>query len=489
MADRDARPDEALEPSERTESTEAGASRREFLRSSTLLGAALGAGGLTGCAASGATGEAVAPAGAAARVELPPPPDSYARAEGFAAPPLELVRMAFVGVGLQGGSHVRNFLRIEGVEIVAICDIDEPRAREVAGWVETAGRPSPALYTDGEVDWRRLLERGDVDLVFNATPWRWHVPVCVGAMEAGMHTAVEVPAAYRLEDCWRLVETAERSERHCVMMENCNYGRAELMVLNLVRQGVLGELLHAEGAYIHDLRAIKFSDANEGLWRLEHSKTRNGNLYPTHGLGPVANCLDVNRGDRFDYLVSMSTPQRGLTLYATQRFGADDPRARQSYALGDMSSSLIKTARGRTILVQHDTTSPRPYSRLNLVQGTKGTFSGYPDKIYLEGVTEGHGWEHDLEALYAKYEHPLWRKLRAEAEGAGHGGMDYLEDYRLIECLRGGEPTDMDVYDAASLSAVCELSEISVANRSQPVDFPDFTRGRWQKRKPLGIVS
>ncbi|HVS14189.1 MAG TPA: Gfo/Idh/MocA family oxidoreductase [Thermoanaerobaculia bacterium] len=465
----------------------AGASRRDFLKTTAWLGAAIGATGAAGSAREGGAG-AARPQGET-RPEPPPPPASYARDDGFAAPALERVRMAFVGVGLQGGSHVRNFLRIEGVEVFAICDIDEPRAQEVAGWVVADGRPRPALYTGGELDWRRLLERDEFDLVFNATPWRWHVPVCVEAMEAGKHTAVEVPAAYTLEDCWRLVETAERMERHCVMMENCNYGRAELMVLNLVRQGLLGELLHAEGAYIHDLRAIKFSDANEGLWRLEHSKTRNGNLYPTHGLGPVANCLDVNRGDRFDYLVSMSTPQRGLTLYATERFGADDPRANQRYALGDMNSSLIKTALGRTILVQHDTTSPRPYSRLNLVQGTRGTFSGYPDKIFVEGVTAGHDWEHDLEALYAKYEHPLWRKLRDDAEGAGHGGMDYLEDFRLVECLRRGEPTDMDVYDAAALSAVCELSERSVANRSQAVDFPDFTRGRWRTRKPLGIVA
>ncbi|NNL65153.1 MAG: Gfo/Idh/MocA family oxidoreductase, partial [Myxococcales bacterium] len=209
----------------------------------------------------------------------------YRPAEGFAAPPLEVVRMGFVGVGLQGGSHVQNFLRIPGAEIVAICDIDGPRASEVGHWVVEAGQPAPDLYTRGAEDFKRLCERPDLDLVFNATPWRWHVPVCLEAMNTGKHVAVEVPAAYRLDDCWELVETAERTRRHCVMMENCNYGRSEMMVLNMVRRGLFGELLHGEGAYIHDLRAIKFSNENEGLWRLDHSVKRNGNLYPTHGLG------------------------------------------------------------------------------------------------------------------------------------------------------------------------------------------------------------
>ncbi len=443
-------------------------SRRSFLG-----GAAMGAGALV----AGLPRRAVAQA-----------PPSYRAPEGFRAPAIDTVRMAFVGVGLQGGGHVRNFLGIDGVDVRAICDIDAPRAEEVATWVTDAGRPGPQLYTRGPEDWRRLLERDDIDLVFNATPWRWHVPVCVAAMEAGKHTAVEVPAAYTLDGCWQLVETAERAERHCVMMENCNYGRAELMALRMARQGILGEIIHAEGAYIHDLRAIKFSDENEGLWRLDHSKTRNGNLYPTHGLGPVANCMDINRGDAFDTLVSMSTVQRGLTLYARERFGEDDPRAQQTYALGDMNTSLIRTKLGRTIMVQHDTTTPRPYSRINLVQGTRGTFAGYPDRVFIEGRTEGHRWE-DAALYRDEFDHPLWRELEEKAAGAGHGGMDYLEDYRLIECLRRGEATDMDVYDAAALSAICECSEMSVANGSRPVEIPDFTRGTWVERTPIRIGS
>ncbi|REJ76573.1 MAG: hypothetical protein DWQ36_25860 [Acidobacteria bacterium] len=455
----------------------AGLSRRSLLRRAGSVAAVVGLAGGAGRTA-----------GAVQRGALP---DAYLEPEGFAAPPLERVRMAFVGVGLQGGAHVRNFLRIPGVDVVAICDIDAPRAAEVAGWVIADGRQEPVLYTQGEEDWRRLLEEQDgIDLVFNATPWRWHVPVCVEAMRAGRHTAVEVPAAYTIDGCWQLVETAESTLRHCIMMENCCYGRSEMMVLRMARAGLFGELLHAEGAYIHDLRAIKFSDANEGLWRLEHSKTRNGNLYPTHGLGPVANCLGINRGDQFDFLVSMSSVQRGLSKYARERFGDEDPRALQPYALGDMNTSLIRTVRGRTLVVQHDTTSPRPYSRIHLVQGTEGLFTGYPDRIFLEDRAEGgHGDWQDVEPLRSEWEHPLWRRAGDDASGAGHGGMDYLEDLRLIECLRAGQALEMDVYDAAALSVITEVSEISVAERSRPVEIPDFTRGRWRQRRPTGSFA
>ncbi len=417
-----------------------------------------------------------------------PPPASYADPNGFAAAPIESVRMAFVGVGGQGGGHVRNFLRIEGVEIKAICDIDSPRAEEVASWVTAEGRPGPELYTRGETDWKRLCERDDIDLIFNSTPWVWHVPICVEAMQSGKHTAVEVPAAITIDGCWKLVETAEATQRHCVMMENCNYGRREMLILNLVRKGLLGEILHGEAAYIHDLRAIKWSDGGEGNWRWKHSIDRNANLYPTHGLGPVAQCMDINRGDAFDYLVSMSSPQRGIDLYLKEHLPKDDPRQAYEYRLGDMNSALIKTRLGRTILLQHDTTTPRPYSRLNLVQGTRGTVAGYPDRLFIEGRGEGHRWE-EIEGHYEEHDHPLWATKGMEAEGAGHGGMDYLEDYRLIRCLQQGTPMDMDVYDAAALSAPVELTERSVANRSQAVDFPDFTRGRWRERTPLGIVS
>jgi hypothetical protein len=397
------------------------------------------------------------------------------------------VRIGFVGVGGQGGSHVRNMLGVPGTRITAICDINESRAKAVQKWVVDAGQKEPTLYTRGPRDFERLCETEDLDLVFNATPWEWHVPVCVAAMKNGKHAATEVPAAMTLDDCWQLVEQAEKFRKHCVMMENCNYDRPEMMVFNMVRQGLFGEILHAEGGYLHDLRSVKFSDKGEGLWRRAWASKMNANLYPTHGLGPVANCMDINRGDRFEYLVSMSGPSRGLQGWAKEHFPADAPQRSEKYVLGDINVSLIRTARGRTIYVSHDTNLPRPYSRIHLVQGTRGLFQGYPNRVYIEGMSPEHKWE-NADGYYAQYDHPLWVELTKRAEGAGHGGMDYIEDYRLIKCLREGLPTDMNVYDAASLSAVVHLSERSNARRSAAIDFPDFTRGRWQTTSPLAVV-
>ena len=410
-------------------------------------------------------------------------PDRFMR-----APPMDVVRMGFVGVGLQGGAHVQNFLRIDGVEIKAVCDIDVPRLEEVADWIQAAGQPRPTTYGRGPTDFIRLCETEDLDLVLTATPWEWHVPVCVAAMENDKHAATEVPAAYTIDDCWRLVEWAERYDKHCVMLENVNYGFAELLVLNMVRQGLFGEIVHGEGGYLHDLRAIKFEDAHEGLWRRAHSMKRNGNLYPTHGLGPIANCMNINRGDRFDYLVSMSGPSRGLQQWAEEHYPTESPKRREQFVLGDVNVSLLKTVNGRTIYVSHDTNLPRPYSRIHLVQGTRGLFQGYPNRIHIEGRSPEHEWE-PMEDYVPEFEHPLWRHLQEESEGARHGGMDFVEDWRLIQCLREGTPTDMNVYDAASLSAVTPLSEWSVAHGSRPTEFPDFTRGKWQVYPELGIVG
>ncbi|MGD8321987.1 MAG: Gfo/Idh/MocA family oxidoreductase [Gemmatimonadota bacterium] len=406
--------------------------------------------------------------------------------EPFRAPPLDVVRVGFVGVGLQGGSHVRNFLKLDGVEIVSLCDIDEVRLEEVAGWVAEDGRPRPRLYGRTDTDFVRMCETEDLDLVFTATPWEWHVPVCVAAMENGKHAATEVPAAYTLEDCWKLVETAEARQKHCVMMENCNYDRPEMLVFHMARQGLFGEILHAECGYLHDLRAIKFEDAHEGLWRRWHSTQRNGNLYPTHGLGPVANVMDNNRGDRFAYLVSMGSPSRGLQEWAREHYPPDDPKREEVYVLGDVNTSLIKTAMGRTIAVVHDTNLPRPYSRIHKVQGTRGLFHGYPDRLHIEGRSPQHQWE-EMAAYLEEFDHPLWKDLDRMSQGAGHGGMDFIEDYRLVKCLHEGLPTDMNVYDAASISAVQPLSVWSVANGSRPVDFPDFTRGKWKAWPELEI--
>jgi glycosyl hydrolase family 109/GFO/IDH/MocA oxidoreductase family protein len=405
----------------------------------------------------------------------------------FAAPPIPEVRIGYVGIGGMGSNHVRNLLRIPGARLKAVCDIRPERTRLAREWAVKAGQPEPTEYTRGPRDFERMCETEELDLVYNATPWEWHVPICTSAMKNGKHAATEVPAAMSIDDCWALVEGAEKYRKHCVMMENCNYDRMEMMVYHMVRQGLFGEILHAEGGYLHDLRSVKFSSTGEGLWRRAWSMKHNANLYPTHGLGPVANCLDINRGDRFDYLVSMSSPSRGLQQYAKEHFPEGAPQRAETFVLGDVNTTMIKTANGRTIFVGHDTNLPRPYSRIHMVQGTRGLFQGYPDRVYIEGKSKNDQWD-EAKAWLEKYEHPLWNDLNNKAQGAGHGGMDFIEDYRLIKCLREGLPTDMNVYDAAALSAVVQLSEQSVAKKSAPIDFPDFTRGRWKTNPPVPLM-
>jgi predicted dehydrogenase len=471
------------------ESAASGASsRRDFLKTAAALG--VGAAVTQSCASAGS-----APGGDKALT-----PSSQFRVRGavptappetllFAAPPIERVRVGFVGVGGQGMTHVEYFLRLEGVQVKAICDIVPEKVTRAQRLVEEAGGARPTGYDRGPRDFERMCAEEELDLVLTSTPWEWHVPVCVAAMEHGKHAATEVPAAYTVDDCWRLVETAERTGKHCVMLENCNYDRRELLMLNLVRQGVFGEILHGECAYNHDLREVKFSTDGEGLWRRAHSMRRNGNLYPTHGLGPIAQCMNINRGNQLDYLVSMSGPSRGLQLWRDERLATDDPRRSEQYVLGDVNLTLIRTVQGQTITLVHDTNLPRPYTRINMIQGTRGIMQGWPDRIYVEGRSaQAHRWE-TLESWYQQYEHPLWRSERVRTADTGHGGMDFLEDWRLVACLRAGLPTDMNVYDAAMLSCICELTARSVASRSSAQSVPDFTRGLWRTTPPLGIVE
>jgi predicted dehydrogenase len=445
-------------------------SRRDFLKigAAAGLGAAVAGLGLEAKGVAALTGEA--------------------RSQ-FKTTPIPTVRVGFVGVGGMGSAHVQNYLNIEGVEVKAICDVVPAKVERAQKWVVAAGQPKPTGYSNGPEDFRRMCETEELDLVMTATPWEWHVPVCLAAMKNGKHAATEVPAAMSLDDCWALVETAEKLKKHCQMMENCCYDRIELMTLNLVRKGLLGEVLHAEAGYLHDLRGVKFSNEGEGLWRRAWAQKLNGNLYPTHGLGPVAQCMNVNRGDAFDYIVSMSSPVRGLHEYAVATFGADSPQAKERYVLGDVNTSLIKTKLGKTIILIHDTNLPRPYTRINLVQGTKGLAHKWPDRIYVEGkAAKPHQWD-DFEKFAAEFEHPLWRAIASKGEGRGHGGMDYIEDFRLIQSLRRGEPLDQDVYDAAAWSAVVGASVKSVAGKGRPVTIPDFTRGKWKTNPPLGIIE
>jgi hypothetical protein len=395
-------------------------------------------------------------------------------------------RIAMIGLGGRGTSLLGNLLAADA-QVAALCDVIKEKADHAAGLVVAAGQKRPETYTDGPHAFNSMLRRKDVDLVIVATPWIWHAEMAIAAMEQGKDVCVEVPAVRTLEECWAIVETSEATRRHCMMLENCCYGYNETLILRMVHDGRFGQLLYGEGAYLHDLREELFSNAGEGLWRRTEHTLRNGNLYPTHGLGPVANYMGIQRGDRFGYLVSMSSPQIGLDAYRRDHLKPDDPRMAERYVTGDVNTSLIKTSRGLTITVKHTVSTPRPYDRVNLVAGTKGIFEDYPPRIYFDGQNKDEAWG-TIDA-WKQYEHPLWQKEGEIARKVGgHGGMDFIMLYRLLECVRGGLPPDMDVYDAAAWSAVAPLSVASVSGGSAPVEFPDFTGGKWQQRTASAIA-
>lgn len=421
---------------------------------------------------------------------------------GFSAPKLETVRVAVIGVGARGPDHLQFAASLPGTEIVAICDLYEDLVMKWAGVVKKMGNgqrhQNIAPYYGEENKWKLMLEEVQPDMVFIATNWANHAPMAIEAMNKGAHAFVEVPLAISLDELWRIVDTSEKTRKHCMMMENVNYSRDELLFLNMCRQGLLGELLHGEAAYIHDLRTqMNEVERGTGSWRTYHYARRNGNLYPTHGLGPVAQYMSLGRKeDTFKSLVSYSTPAIGRALYARENFPPDHKWNQMGYKGGDMNTSIIKTNLGRTIMVQWDETSPRPYSRLNLIQGTKGILAGFPTRVALEGGIEGiteshHQWVQgeQLAALYDKYDHPLYKRLSSTTSESGHGGMDGMMVYRIIECLRNGLPLDQNVYEGCFWSAVSPLSERSVANDGTPQYFPDFTRGNWIDTEPLGIIS
>ena len=411
---------------------------------------------------------------------------------GFAAPKLETVRIGFIGLGNRGPGAVIRTSKIEGVEIKALCDLRPEKAeRAKKRLLETKKTFNPDLYTGGENEWKKVCERKDIDLIYITTPWHLHAPMAVYAMQQGKHVAIEVPAAVTVEECWQLVETSEKTRKHCIILENCCYDFFELLTLNMARQGLFGEIVHGEGAYIHTLLENNFSkESYHDMWRLKQN-FRNGNLYPTHGLGPVAQVMNINRGDKMDYLVSMSGNDFMMRPMA-EKLAAEDafykPFANKSYR-GNMNTTIIRTNKGRTIMLQHDVTSPNVYSRIHKVSGTKGSALKYP----LPGkVALGHtGWvtAEEYKNLEEKYTAPIVRKVGEMAKQVGgHGGMDFLMDWRMIDCLRNGIPVDMDVYDAAAWSVIGPLSEKSVAGRSKSIDVPDFTSGSWKTNKPVDIT-
>jgi predicted dehydrogenase len=413
---------------------------------------------------------------------------------GFAAPKLGKVRVAIIGVGARGSGHANQLAVIEGVEFVGVCDLVENRAKRSEAQLIKKGH-KPTVYSGDEGAWKKMLSETKPDAVFVVTPWEDHASMCIAAMKAGAHAFCEIPIALTTEEMWDIVNTSETTGRHCMMMENVNYGREELLYLNMVREGVIGELLHGEAAYIHELRSQMNGGDSTGSWRTYHYANRNGNLYPCHGLGPVAQYMNLARTeDNFRRLVSFGSPAKGRNLFAEKSDNLTKPEFKTlDYKCADINTSIVKTELGRTIMVQWDETSPRPYSRHNLIQGTLGTLKGFPNGMAIEGVTKSyHEWTEteEFEAIAEKYEHPLFRRLGEVAKKmGGHGGMDFLMLYRIIECLRKGEPLDQNVYEGCFWSSVAPLSEKSVKEDGMPQDFPDFTRGNWKTTAPLAVIA
>lgn len=409
---------------------------------------------------------------------------------GYAAPKLEKVRIGIIGLGNRGSEAVDRLSYIDGAEVTILCDKKPERITAAQQTLLKKGLPKAKEYS-GTEGWKAVCESKDIDLIYTPTPWSLHTPIAVYAMKNGKHAATEVPAAKTIDECWQLVETSEKTKKHCMMLENCCYDFFELLTLNMVRNGMFGELIHAEGAYLHDLRELNFSKTYYAdLWRLKENATRNGDLYPTHGLGPIAQCMNINRGDKMEHLVAMSSNDFMMEKIAEEK-AKEDPFWLQftgKHYRGNINTMLIRTFHGKTIMVQHDVTSPRPYSRIHLISGTKGIAQKYPSP---ERIAFGHEWmkPEELKDLYTKYSPPIVNHIGNIAKDVGgHGGMDFIMDWRLIDCLRNGLPLDQDVYDAASWSVVIPLSENSVANKSKSMTVPDFTRGSWKTNKPVNLT-
>lgn len=416
------------------------------------------------------------------------------------------IRLGFIGVGLRGQSHLQMCLERNDAEVTVICDIDNRMLEMSSSIIRKSGKKMPEIVTGGDTAYRDMLRPDKIDAVIIATPWEWHKAMITDSIKAGLkYIATEVVLGITLEDHWEVVQAAEAAGAHVMMLENACYRRDILAILKMVRQGLFGELVHLQAGYQHDLRGVKFNDGvtpynsgvefgekgfSEARWRTSHSVHRNGDLYPTHSVGPVAMMIDINRGNRFETLNSFATKPRGLHDYIIKKGGKDHPNAKQLFKLGDIVTTQIKCVNGETIFLQHDTNLPRPYSLGFRVQGTNGIWMNLNNGIFIEGISkyDHENWD-DANAWYDKYEHPLWKRWGAEARRSGHDGIDFFVLHAFIESVKRNLPTPMDVYDAAAWSAITPLSEKSIELGNQTVDFPDFTGGKWMSRKNEFAVS
>jgi Oxidoreductase family, NAD-binding Rossmann fold len=416
------------------------------------------------------------------------------------------VRIGMIAVGLRGQSHLEEMLKRNDVEIIAMADPDKSMMARAQALVLKYNKKAAIEFTDGAYDYRNLLKRSDIDAVFVASPWEWHLPHGIESMEAGKITGMEVCGALKLQDCWDFVNTHEKTKTPLMLLENVCYRRDIMAVLNMVRNGMFGELLHVQGGYEHDLRQVLFTDGatpkagvdfgkkgfSEARWRTQHYVDRNAELYPTHGLGPVATMIDINRGNRLTRLSSIATKSRGLHRYIVNQpnGGENHPNAKVKFKQGDIVTTQIQCENGETILLTHDTSSPRPYNLGFRVQGTNGLWqdfhAGEPESgfIYFEDKSPHHAWE-NAKKYIDENDHPLWKKYEAQSNASGHGGMDFYVDNAFIECIKRDVPFPLDVYDLATQYSITPLSEKSIEEKGQVQEIPDFTKGQWKTRKPL----
>ncbi len=416
------------------------------------------------------------------------------------------VKIGVIGLGARGSGHVDLLLRRDDVDLVAICDVDERALTGTKNMIAKSGKKMPQIFTGDDNAWKKMLEiKGGLDGVLVVTPWEWHKNMIITSLEAGVkYVGTEVILGITMQDHWDVVKAAEKYNAQVMMLENVCYRRDVMAVLNMVRQGLFGELVHLQGGYQHDLREVKFNDGvhtygngvefgekgySEAKWRTEHSVHRNGDLYPTHGIGPIAHYININRGNRFLSLSSFASKGRGLHNYIVKKGGENHPNAKVNFKLGDVVTTNIKCANGETILLQHDTNLPRPYSLGFRVQGTEGLWMDVNKSIYIQDKSANNDQWDNAKVWFDKYDHPLWARWSKETAGAGHGGMDFFVIHSFIESIKRKTPTPMDVYDAAAWSAITPLSEQSIELGNETVDFPDFTGGQWMFRKPVFALN